>query len=554
MSTLRPPGLGPIVGHTTDRTCRLWMQAAALDDPRKYVADEDRRTIGVLVVMQRGDHVIPAPVRPVFYFRLHREFDRTGTFVLGREEGLGGTTPVFALEPDTTYRVRLASLALDDAEDNECVTCDRSLAQTLPNPQVWAAQIERIPAVACEAVFRTASRADAVAPAFAFMLGSCRYPGLAWKVKESDRIFGPMFDELSKERHGARPSLVIMCGDQIYADTYHKAIPIGLADTHAEFTERYQQAFGSFNMRRLLRHVPTYMTLDDHEIEDNWTQDRIRAPNKKMLFNLAIGAYMSYQWSHSPRNYGKRLYYSFDTCGYPFFVLDTRTQRYMDDIPDTVEDNHLLGRPSLDPSEPSQLDVLCDWLVEQQQTRGDVPKFVVSSSVFAPNPVFAINGASVRHLEKSDSWPAFPNTRRALLQTIVDRKIQNVIFLSGDVHSASTAELYFRGGGSEHLRAFSLVSSAFYWPFPFADGDPAEFVHDSRDPRTPDTFEIRPGVTMDYRAWNFCNDDNFAHITVDRAAHSLTIELIGRDGELIRRKGPYKREVDLTSRLDLAPW
>ncbi|WAS92006.1 alkaline phosphatase D family protein [Nannocystis punicea] len=554
MSTLRPPGLGPIVGHTTDRSCRLWMQAATLDDPRKIVADEDRRTVGVLVVMQKGEHVIPAPVRPVFYFRLQREFDRTGTFILGLEAGLGGTTPVYALEPDTTYRVRLASLALDDAEDNELRAGDQELAATLPNPQVWAAQAERLPDVACEAVFRTCSPRSAAAPAFSFMLGSCRYPGLMWKIKESDRIFGPMFDELAAEKLGARPSLVVMCGDQIYADAFHRAVPVGLADTHAEFTDRYQQAFGSFNMRRLLRHVPTYMCLDDHEIEDNWSQDRLKKTGKKILFNLAIGSYMSYQWSHSPRNYGKRLYYSFVSSGYPFFALDCRTQRYMDDVPDTVDDNHMLGRPSLDPDEPSQLDVLCQWLRDQQADRGNVPKFIISSSVFAPNPVFAINGASVAHLEKTDAWPAFPHTRRVLLQTIVDSKIQNVVFLSGDVHSASVARLDFSGDGSEALRAYSLVSSAFYWPFPFADGDPAEFVHDSRDPRTPDTFEIRPGVTMDYRAWNFCNDDNFARITAERASHTLTMELIGRDGAPIRTKGPYKKDVDLTSRLDLAPW
>lgn len=553
MSTLRPPGLGPIVGHTTDRTCRLWMQAAALDDARKSVADEDRRTIGVLVVLERGDHLIPPAIRPIFYFRLHREFDRTGTFVLGRDTGLGGAAP-YVLEPDTTYRVRLASLALDDADDNDACVSDEELARRLPDPRVWATQIDRLLAPACEAVFRTAPPADRVADALALMLGSCRYPGLLWKIKESDRIFGPMYDQLAVEAHGARPSLLVLCGDQIYADVFHRSVPIGLADTHEEFNQRYQAALGSFNMRRLLRHVPVYMTLDDHEIEDNWTQDRLHWPNKKLMFNLAIGTYMSYQWSHGPRNYGRRLFYSFDTAGYPFFVLDTRTQRYMESVTGSLEDNHLLGRPSLDPDEPSQLDVLCDWLVAQQRDRGDVPKFIVSTSVFAPNPVAARAGAPVARLEQSDSWPAFPNTRRALLRTIVERRIQNVVFLCGDVHCSSVAQLSFRGGGAEDLRAFSIVSSALYWPFPFADGDPSEFIHDSRDPRTPDTFVIRDGVTMDYRAWNFCNDDNFCRITASRPDHTIRVQVLGRDGEPIRVKGPYKKPVDLTGILELAPW
>lgn len=33
MSSLRAPGLGPIVGHTTDRTCRLWIATLTVDRP-----------------------------------------------------------------------------------------------------------------------------------------------------------------------------------------------------------------------------------------------------------------------------------------------------------------------------------------------------------------------------------------------------------------------------------------------------------------------------------------------------------------------------------------
>jgi alkaline phosphatase D len=69
------------------------------------------------------------------------------------------------------------------------------------------------------------------------------------------------------------------------------------------------------------------MILDDHEIEDNWTQDRISDAGKHKLFNWAIGAYQSYQWSHGPRTWGRLLYYTFECAGYPVFVVDTRTQR-----------------------------------------------------------------------------------------------------------------------------------------------------------------------------------------------------------------------------------
>lgn len=553
MSSLRAPGLGPIVGHTTDRSCRLWIQAP-LADREKRAAEEDRRTLGVLVVTARAGVALPANLRPVFYFRLRREFDRTGTFVLGEERSLGECGEPYLLEPDTEYRVRLASLALDDDFDNDARVASATLVDRLPAPQVWASVIDSLPAESCEASFRTHPAAEAVANGLAFLLGSCRYPGLLWKRKESDQIFGPMRDELQIERGGQRPRFTLMIGDQIYADTFHATIPIGLADTHAEFTDRYQNAFGSLNMRKLLSSGPTYMILDDHEIEDNWSQGRIRRPNKKLLFNLAIGTYLSYQWSHGPRNYGLRLYYSFEAAGYPFFVLDTRTQRYIDDVPDSLADNHLLGRPSLDPSEPSQLDIVCQWLIEQQRLRGNAPKFIITASVFVPNPVSSAGNATVAAIEDTDSWPAFPNTRRRILQTITDNNVQNVVFLAGDVHCSQVARLQFRGAGSEHLRAYSVVSSAFYWPFPFADGDPADYVHDSLDPRTPDTFHVNDAVTMDYRAWNFSQEDNFCRVTVARGHHQLIVEVIGRNGKHIITKGPLKMPADLTSVLDLAPW
>lgn len=94
-----------------------------------------------------------------------------------------------------------------------------------------------------------------------------------------------------------------------------------------------------------------------------------------------MGAYMSYKWSHGPRfedshvqnramsgndqylkhRSVKQLFYDFSCSNYPFFVLDTRTKRFVDDVPGALQDNHLLGRPSLHPAEPGQLDRLCAW-------------------------------------------------------------------------------------------------------------------------------------------------------------------------------------------------
>ena len=61
----------------------------------------------------------------------------------------------------------------------------------------------------------------------------------------------------------------MMVGDQIYADDLRSVAP---DKTLTQFYERYRSAFSQEHIRELMGRVPTYMTLDDHEIEDNWPE------------------------------------------------------------------------------------------------------------------------------------------------------------------------------------------------------------------------------------------------------------------------------------------
>jgi alkaline phosphatase D len=135
--------------------------------------------------------------------------------------------------------------------------------------------------------------------------------------------------------------------------------------------------------------------------------------------------------------------------------------------------------------------------------------------------------------------------------------IQNVVFLSGDIHCSNVAAMRFKGpGGAAALKAASITSSAFYWPFPFADGNPADYVHDSTDKRTPDTFKIsKNGATaMDYTAWGFTQEDNFCRIDVDQARHRLVVHVFDWRGNRVQQEDLAGRRQDLISELDLAPW
>jgi len=205
MSTLRKPALGPIVGHTTHNSCRLWIAASeALD--KKGVA-EDRRTIGVIGIVGKNGKVKPGDI---FYFRLHREYDRTGTFNLGvdkslwKDESEESRLKPYTLEPGMTYHVRMASLNLDDAYPNDSNVTSEAIAAKLPAPKVWEDKLnmENVKdEVYAEATFTTQpvpTSSGSVLP-LSFLIGSCRYPGLLWKRKEADRIFGPMLKEALHE-------------------------------------------------------------------------------------------------------------------------------------------------------------------------------------------------------------------------------------------------------------------------------------------------------------------------------------------------------------------
>jgi alkaline phosphatase D len=589
-ASLRPPGLGPIVGATTDTTCRIWIRA---DDPEDAGArlNANRRTVGILGIVGKNDKITQS-----WYFRLSREFDRTGAFLLGNDVALGDyITDVEArswanpgkrkqkpaearpLQPDTEYRVRAATLTIDDPLPDEETLADWQLRDRLPDTAAIQQELMEFQPEVCEATFRTFKKASETGP-LAFLVGSCRYPGLLWKIKEADRIFGPMFDHFDDDRSVNAARFTLMVGDQIYADVLNKNVPVLRADTYEEFQERYLTAYGAPNLRRLMRRSPTFMILDDHEIEDNWTQDQLRDNAKHLLFNVAISAYMNYQWSHGPRTFGQYLYYSFDCGSYPFFVVDTRTQRFKDDHKG-LRDNYLLGRPTIDPRHPSQLRRLLDWLTQCQKERGNVPKFIATSSVFVPNAMNerldpylppAVDAANPRppfpesvekqvyeanrlRREDSDSWPAYPKTRGTILKHIVENKIQNVVFLAGDIHCSNVAEMEFDGEGSE-LRAFSITSSAFYWPFPFADGDPNGYVHDSKDVRQMDPFPILgTSSTMNYRSFGFTQEDNFTRVDVDPRKHALTVTVFGSDGTVIKTADASGKEVD-SNVLKLVPW
>src|SRR6185295_1024230 len=172
MASLRKPGLGPIVGHTTDTSCRVWIRAGDPGDENAQL-DENRRTVGVLGVVKPNGEIERA-----WYFRLKREFDRTGTFVLGSDVQLGfheddykaqgkqfpkkppPEAVAYKMLPDSDYVVRLGTLTIDDPMPSDETLPDWQLIQRLPDIDKVMQELRTFPAGECEAKIHTFPKAN----------------------------------------------------------------------------------------------------------------------------------------------------------------------------------------------------------------------------------------------------------------------------------------------------------------------------------------------------------------------------------------------------------
>ncbi|MGI8870337.1 MAG: alkaline phosphatase D family protein [Mycobacteriales bacterium] len=125
--------------------------------------------------------------------------------------------------------------------------------------------------------------------------GSCRYasPETASASMEDDAL-AAYAAELVTADADRRPDLLLMLGDQVYADETSDAMQDFIAsrrDLHrppgadvadfCEYTKLYEESWGDPAIRWLLSTVPTAMIFDDHDVRDDWnTSESWRAEMK----------------------------------------------------------------------------------------------------------------------------------------------------------------------------------------------------------------------------------------------------------------------------------
>lgn len=445
------PTVGPIVGYTTVNQSRIFLRGM---DERQ--GEGFRRCFGVVRWKPAGSKTWSNPL----FNKLSPNFDMTGVFVID------------GLSANSEYEYQAGWFFADSELDK---------VQGITHDQLeWPEQPDDL-----KMKFKTSTE-DAKAPR-SYIVGSCRYLlrlfGGAWFDDRGDKAFRSVLEQIERQ---IPVDALLMIGDQIYADDLNFVSPDTRPD---QFLDRYRTVFSQDNIRKLMARVPTYMILDDHEIEDNWPS-RATDQDRVTLYPHAIHAYQIYQCSHSPLfstdKQGRidgtlsHFWYQFSDGCADWFVMDSRTERILSTSVDKmVSDVQMKG--------------LLDWLNDGS----DRIKFVVTSVPIFPD----------LQSDADDKWGAFPGQRSAVLEHIRANKIRKVVFVSGDVHCSFTSQLTL--ASDKEFSVYSIVSSSFFWPYPhtaksdFLFGEPLTGIENNR--------------YVSKRMSPVYSEDNFARIDVDQS-------------------------------------
>jgi cholesterol oxidase len=316
--------------------------------------------------------------------------------------------------------------------------------------------------------------AAALAEGTSFALLSCQYPAGLLDEPVAYASYRRLLARMRAET-GTPPRFVVLTGDQVYVDP-----TAGLYDpssSDGRYSRPYEVWLRQEHVRDLLRRIPSFMLLDDHEIDDNWeplaVETKVNTDNR----GGGVEAYERYQRaivaSDHKGNVGAGQSFTFKYDGFPFFMLDTRSQRSARRVGE-------LKHATL--FDADTLTELRTWLCNQP---ADVPKFVVTPAMLLPRHRRAVQGVrqggGLHHTNlsalHSDGWDGYPSSLQEVLGFIAAKNIKHVVFLSGDEHRGCVARIeLFDAAGASRACLHSLHTTAAFAPFPFANSSPTDFV------------------------------------------------------------------------------
>ncbi|MFF5548794.1 alkaline phosphatase D family protein [Streptomyces olivaceoviridis] len=183
-------------------------------------------------------------------------------------DGAGGTAPTFQVAGHHYALVTVTGLEPGTAPSYEVF---------LDDTPVWPLPDSRFP----PSVIRTPGAGDAVRVTF----GSCRWaaPPADGKDPVGPDALDTLARRLSDDPGAERPDVLLLLGDQIYADETSEETrrwlagrrnldepPGGQVADYEEYCHLYYESWLDPEVRWLLSTVPSFMIFDDHDIVDDW--------------------------------------------------------------------------------------------------------------------------------------------------------------------------------------------------------------------------------------------------------------------------------------------
>jgi alkaline phosphatase D len=251
------------------------------------------------------------------------------------------------------------------------------------------------------------------------------------------------------------PDLVAFLGDYIYESSWGKdrvrAHEAGEPYTLEEYRQRYALYKSDPDLQASHAACPWIVTWDDHEVDNDYADDRPEDGMEREQFLLRRAAAYRAYYEHMPlpermrpKGPDMRLHtqLGWGQLG-RFFILDDRQYRSWQACPrpkrsggsNTVDvdkcdrlanpNRSMLGRAQEKWLEGALGESRARWNLIAQQT---------TMAQFDQKP-----GAGRRAW--TDGWDGYPAARKRLLDYLYERKIANPVVLGGDVHSFNVADL-----------------------------------------------------------------------------------------------------------------
>lgn len=355
--------------------------------------------------------------------------------------------------------------------------------------------------------------------AVSLALASCQYPGNLLDRSPADAaLIGPA--DASMCRLAGRldqpdpPTLLVLAGDQIYADD-----TAGLFDLPHD-DERYRQAYrqraASRGPQALAGRLVQQMLMDDHEVEADWEFDDAAG---RARLQAARRAYWQWQRLGDPHDVPQALWTTLRHRGFDFFMGDCRSEREPRQADDLAR-RHIMAA--------AQREALQAWLLA---ARGR-PHFVATSSMLLPRKLAtACQPPAALH---SDAWDGYPASLHGLLAHLCDHALDHTVFLSGDEHVGCVARAHIeRLGGDGRVLSqatcHSVHTPALYAPYPFANALAEHFADDEVF-----GFSLADGHALRHyrctvRTWRPAMGDGFVLLRVARHAQGGWVVRAGFD-------------------------